>query len=358
MKNYVIVAKMMIVFIAVVILTLCLFYRYEIKPMSTNDSEVEITVNAGDTWYTVGANLYEKSLIRSYKFYKIYIKLFRPKNLEAGSYKLKETMTLPEIMEVLEGGATSNEYINITFKEGINMRKVASTIAANTNNTEENVYNLLKDEDYLDSIIEKYWFLTDDIKNKDIYYSLEGYLFPETYNVDKNGSVKEIFASMLDQTDKELTKYKEDIENSKLSIHQILTLASIVELEAGNSTDRAAVAGVFYNRMNTKGETLGSDVTAYYGAKMDDWSNGLGEAETNCNPYNTRLNSKCPINGLPVGPISNPGDESIKAAINPTETKMLFFVADCDGKTYLSKTYREHNNTIAKLKKENKWCDN
>ena len=163
---------------------------------------------------------------------------------------------------------------------------------------------------------------------------------------------------MLDEMNKELTKYKADIQNSGYTVHQILTMASIVELEAGTAKDRADVSGVFYNRMKTAGETLGSDVTAYYGAKMDDWTNGLGSAEIACNAYNTRLNSKCPINGLPIGPISSPSDASIKAAITPNATDKFFFVADCSGKTYLSKTYSEHINIINKLKSEGNWCDN
>ncbi len=354
MKNYVLFAKIMIVFIAIIIITLCTFYRIEIRPMNKAGENVEFTVNEGETWYSIGNSLQEKGLIRSYKFYKIYIKLFRPGNVEAGNYMLSTKMSLPKIVEALEYGKSTNpNLIDITFREGINMRKIASIIADNTDNTEDDVFNLLKDEEYIDSLINKYWFLTDEIKNNDIYYPLEGYLFPSTYQIDKTKDVKTIFEVMLNQMDKVLTEYKTDIESGDLSVHKLLTLASIVELEAGNASDRSDVAGVFYNRVKNRW-TLGSDVTTYYALKIDDFSYSLSNKElATCNKYNTR--STC-FNGLPVGPISNPGIESIKATVYPTDTTMYYFVADCKGKTYLTANLREHNNIISKLKKENNWC--
>ncbi len=354
MKKFVVIAKMMIVFIAIIIITLCVFYRLEIRPMDKTGQDIEFVVEDGETWYSIGESLYEKGLIRSYKFYKIYIKLFRPDNVEAANYMLSTNMSLPKIIDALENGESINpNLVNVTFREGINMRKVASIIAENTDNTEDDVFNLLNDEEYIDSLINKYWFLTDDIKDENIYYPLEGYLFPSTYQIDKTKDVKTIFKVMLDETDKVLSEYKEKINNSDLSIHEIITLASIVELEAGNASDRSDVAGVFYNRVKNYW-TLGSDVTTYYALKIDDFSYSLSTKELNtCNKYNTR--STC-FNGLPIGPISNPGLESIKATINPTDTTAYYFVADCDGKTYLTKTLNEHDKIISKLKSEDNWC--
>ena len=354
MKNFVIAAKMMIVFLAIVIIVVCSFYRYEISPIDKNGEEVSFKVEAGDTWYTIGSNLYELNLVRSYKFYKIYIKLFKPGTLEAGEYKLSHKMSLPEIIDTLEkGGAVNTNLGNITFNEGINMRKIANIISEKTENTYDDVMNTLKDTEYIDSLIKEYWFLTDEIKNNDIYYPLEGYLAPNTYEIDKTSDVKTIFKVMLNQMDKELSKYKDDIEKSKYTVHQMLTLASIIELEAGNAADRNDVAGVFYNRLKNKW-TLGSDVTTYYALKIDDSSHILTTKElATCNKYNTRGN--CVV-GLPVGPVSNPSLSSIDAAIRPTEHKMFYFVADCDGKTYLARNESEHNRNIKKLIEEGKWA--
>ena len=231
------------------------------------------------------------------------------------------------------------------------MRAIALVIAENTDNTYDDVLNLLKDENYLNEVINNYWFISEDIKNKDIYYALEGYLFPDTYQIDKTWKVKEIFKIMLDRMEKELNLYKETIQNSSYSVHELLTLASIIELEAGTSTERSGVAGVFYNRLKD-GWTLGSDVTTYYAAQKS-FKEDLTKSELNeCNAYNTR--GTC-FAGLPVGPISNPGSESIKGVINPTSHSYYYFVADKNGKTYFNTNSYGHATTIAELKGNGLW---
>lgn len=234
---------------------------------------------------------------------------------------------------------------------------VAKLISENTNNDYEDVLTYINNKEYIDTLISKYWFLTEDIKNTNIYYPLEGYLYPNTYSISKDSKINTIIELMLDETDKKLTEYKTDIESNSLSIHEIITLASVVELEVSNKDDRKSVAEVFYNRLNSKSfPTLGSDATSYYGAKIDKWTSGkLTSKELNdcSNKYNTR----CPTNiGLPVGPIGNPSIESIEAVLHPEKHNYYYFVNDCDGKLYMTKTQNEHNNIINKLKKENNWC--
>jgi UPF0755 protein len=266
-------------------------------------------------------------------------------------------MKLVDIIDVLEEGNSYNpDEIRITFKEGLNVRKIAKLIEENTNNTYDDFINLMDDNDYIDSLIKKYWFLSEEIKNVKIYYPLEGYLFPNTYAfLNKDVDVKTIVEKMLDETDKQLTKYKDQIDKSKYSVHEIMTLASIVELEGASADDRASVAGVFHNRIKDKW-TLGSDVTTYYYLKIDDFKqslNGNKNLYTCDNAYNTRCTS---FVGLPVGPISMPGIESIDATINYDKHDNYYFVADCKGKTYLSKNATEHYNTINRLKYEDNWC--
>ena len=144
---------------------------------------------------------------------------------------------------------------------------------------------------------------------------------------------------MLDEMGEQLDKYKDIIDKSDFSVHEILTMASIVELEGASADDRAGVAGVFYNRIND-GWSLGSDVTTYYFLKIDDFKqslNGNKNLYTCDNAYNTRCTS---FTGLTVGPISNPGSESIEATINYDKHNYYYFVADCKGKTYLNKNAR------------------
>ena len=353
-------AKRLILMILLVLLLFNAFVVgmliYNTSPVSDNDKEKIVVIKEGSSHDDIGKLLKENNLIRSKKMFDYYVKIYKLDNIYAATYKLKESMSLKEIIKALKDGGYNTSELTITFNEGINMRKVAKIISENTNNTEEDVFNLLKDQSYLDELIEKYWFITDEIKNKDIYYSLEGYLFPETYNfASKDVTVKEIFDTMLKQTDKVLSKYKSQIASSSYSAHELLTLASIIESEGINQSDRNKIAGVFYNRLKA-GMPLGSDITTYYAFKIELSERDLTMSEINTyNPYNTRgpkMNGK-----LPVGPVSNVSKSSINAVLNPEKNDYYYFVADKNGKTHFSKTDEEHDKIIRKLQNEGLWLE-
>lgn len=351
--------KVVIIVLSVLLVLMFLlgfYYNYQVSAISSDSEKVVVEIKGGSI-YSIGDTLYENNLIRSKLIFKIYVKLNNITSLKASTYEFDRNMKLSEIINMLEEGNSYNpDEIRITFKEGLNVRKIARVIEEETNNKYEDVLNLMDDDEYIDILINKYWFLTDEVKNSKIYYPLEGYLFPNTYAfLNKDVSVKVIIEKMLDETDKQLSKYKEAIDNSKYSVHKILTMASIVELEGASADDRASVAGVFHNRVND-GWVLGSDVTTYYYLKIDDFKqslNGNKNLYTCDNAYNTRCTS---FVGLPVGPISNPGIESLEGTINYKKHNYYFFVADCKGKTYLNKDITGHYNIINKLKNENNWC--
>ena len=330
-------------------------YGYLLSGSKDNES-VTIHVDEGGTYSSIASTLKEKGLIKSEMAYKIYIKLNTPGNLEFGDYVLKKSYSVDELVSTLEKGSVDlRKTKTVTFVEGKNMRYIISKITENFNISEKEITGKLSSSEYLDSLINDYWFLTEDIKNKDIYYSLEGYLFPDTYEFYESADVDDIFRSMLNNMDKKLEKYKEEVQKSKYSIHEMMTLASIIELEAGASTDRKGVAGVFYNRLN-KGWSLGSDVTTYYAEKIDNWSRDLKQSElSSCNNYNTR--SSCMAGKLPVSPICNPGISSIEAAIEPTNHNYYYFVADKNGKTYFTKTDAEHVSKVRELKRNGLWIE-
>ena len=184
-----------------------------------------------------------------------------------------------------------------------------------------------------------------------IYYSLEGYLFPDTYYFKNNGvSVEDIVYKMLDKMEDVLEPYKEEIKSSKYSVHELLTLASVVEKE-GKTKDFSLIATVFYNRID-KSMELGSCATAYYGMGMDFNEVGIanGEMMSNDNRYNTYV-----IKGMPVGPISLPSRDAIKAVLNREDNNYLFFLSDNQGKTYFFDTYSEHQQKEKELKQAGKW---
>ncbi len=349
--------KIILVLVAILLIgiaTLLGTYCYFKSPVSNDKKEVSIVIENGSTISDIAALLKKEGLIKNENFFKLYVKLKKVSNVYAAKYYFSPSMNLDEIINTLnEGGYNENE-ISITFKEGINMRGIAKLIKENTSNSEDDVYKKLKDEKYLNSAIEKYWFLTDDIKNSKIYYSLEGYLFPDTYRFNsKDVTVEEIFNKMLDQMEKELNKYKKQIENSKYSIHELMTLASITQSEGYNEDDFKNIASVFYNRLKT-GMALGSCVTSYYGVKKDMTDELLQKDIDASNPYNTRGNN--PVK-MPIGPISMPGAKALDATLDPIETSYYFFVSDKNNKLYFTKTLNEHERMITKLQNEGLWLE-
>lgn len=349
--------KIILVLVAILLIgiaTLLGTYCYFKSPVSNDKKEVSIVIENGSTISDIATLLKKEGLIKDENFFKLYVKLKKVSNVYAAKYYFSPSMNLDEIINTLnEGGYNENE-ISITFKEGINMRGIAKLIKENTSNSEDDVYKKLKDEKYLNSIIEKYWFLTDDIKNSKIYYSLEGYLFPDTYRFNsKDVTVEEIFNKMLDQMEKELNKYKKQIENSKYSVHELITLASITQSEGYNEDDFKNISSVFYNRLKT-GMALGSCVTSYYGVKKDMTDELLQKDIDASNPYNTRGNN--PVS-FPVGPISMPGAKALDATLDPIETSYYFFVSDKNNKLYFTKTLNEHERMITKLQNEGLWLE-
>lgn len=349
--------KIIAIVVLIIVLAILLGYKLMFTKVSSSDEEIEVAIPLGTGTNGIANILKENNIIRSKLGFKIYTKLNKVSNFQAGTYYLKQNMSLKEISEMLKSGIMYDQNeIKITYLEGKNMRWLAKKISEVTNNTEDEVFEVLSRENYIDSLIEKYWFITDDIKDKDIYYPLEGYLFPDTYALkNKDVKVEEIFEKMLDKMGKVLEEYKDEIEKSKYSVHQLLTIASIVETESVNKEDRKGVAGVIYNRLN-RNMAIQSDVTTYYAFKIDMGERDLYQREIDTyNKYNTRgpnMEGK-----LPVGPISSVSKLSIEAAIEPKDTDYLFFVADKNGKVYFSKTNTEHNQIISELKSKGLWYE-
>ncbi len=314
----------------IIIIGCCLFYNYQLSPVSNSTELIEIEIPNKTSVKGIATILKEKKLIRDERMFLIYVKLMKVNNMKAGYYDFTPDMGVKKIVEALQNGSKKNpNEIEITFKEGITMRDIAKVISANTNNTYDEVIEKSNDTVYIDSLIKKYWFITEDIKNDSIYYKLEGYLFPDTYRFNnKDVTVEEIFNKMISEMSTVLEPYKNDIEKSNLSIHEILTLASMVEKEAATESVRGQVASVFMNRIKI-GMSLGSDVTTRYAFKVDNPKQVLTKVQYNTrNPYNTRVTDGSMNGKLPVGPICTLSKSSIKASIYPSNTDYLYFIAN------------------------------
>ncbi len=345
----------LIIVIIVFIIILCLvgaFYLSLMPVDSKTDETVVFVLENGWSASKVADELESHKLIKNSFTFKLYIKFNNLESFQAGSYNLSKNMNVDEILESLVNGKNIiNDSISITFVEGKRFPYYAEKIADNFGYSSEEIIKYTQQEDYLNKLIKKYWFIDTDILNEDLYYPLEGYIFPDTYEFKKDATIEEIFAKMLDEMDTKLSAYKDEIELSGMKVHSLLTLASMVELEAVTADDRLELAGVFYNRIKS-GWTLGSDVTTYY-AVQKEMTESLTVSDLNsCNAYNTR--GTC-VKGLPVGPICAPSYTSIIAAITPNETKYYYFVADSQNKLYFGVTESDHQKNISDLKKAGLW---
>lgn len=351
MEKFVNLAKIMIICSASVIIVCCLTYNYNTSAVSKDDSVKTFEVKENETFLTIATSLKENNLIRSEFFYKIFVKLNNVADLKSGIYELSEDMSVKELTDLLSKGSTYNpDVIKITFPEGKQMKQIAKIIATHCNHTEEEVLALATNKIYIETLIEKYWFLDDTILSGKIYYPLEGYLFPDTYEfVNKDVSIETIFETMLNQMDKKLSKIKEELEQNTYSVHEIITLASMIQSEGNNVEDFKNMASIFLTRLK-KGMQLQSCASAYYGDHKIMGQDAFSNSYLKSNAYNTYV-----VKGIPVGPISNPGMDAIDAVLNPSDTEYLYFASDKNMKVYFSKTLKEHETVIAQLKKDGNW---
>ena len=356
-KKSVLKIILIILFLIIVIGAIAVFAWYELSLRPVQDGNLEsviVDIVPGQGTEGIAEALKENNLIKDDLVFKIYCKLNEVNNMQAGTYDLNKNMSVEEIVNKLQAGDVVIKEINVTFPEGKNMRDIAKIISENTNNSYEDVMKVFESKEYAKGLIENYWFLTDEILDDSIYYPLEGYLYPDTYTFESvDVSIDDIIKIMLNQTDKVLSEYQIEINSKGYTVHQFLSLASVVENEGISTEDRKGIARVFLNRIE-RGMALQSDVTTYYAFKVNMGDRDLTQSELNtANPYNTRgpnMEGK-----IPVGPISNVSESAIEATLNPSDSDALFFVADKNGKVYFSNTNAEHEQIINELKSQGLW---
>lgn len=328
------------------------YYTSNLEPVYTEGEAFIFTIEEGEYASDVSAKLYEQGLIKNENVFNFYVSLEDRGNFMAGDFLLAPTMSVEEITSKFIEGDFYVVDILITIPEGKSLEHIADILASQTIRTSEEYLETWQDPDFLNQVIEDFWFIDETILDDDLRYALEGYLFPETYYFYIEGSVKSATYTMLNQMEKVLDEYESGISSSSYNVHELLTLASIIELEGVSNSSRSMISGVFYNRLNN-GMELGSDVTTYYGLGIDLTDGPLTKTQFNTyTPYNTRNSN---VIGLPVGAICNPGKSSIEAAIYPTANDNYFFVADINMETYFRQTYDEHLLLIQQLKDDGLW---
>ena len=347
--------KPLLIFLVIMgslLILLAAVYLFLASPVDKNSHEkIEIVVPSGTGVTGIAKILKENNLIRSEVLFTITVKSKGNLYLQASTYLFRQDMSMEDIIsELISGSKYNPDVITITFKEGMRITDYAKDIAKATNHSETEVLNTLNDRNFLDNLRQKYWFLTDSIFQDGIYYPLEGYLAPDTYQFDdRDVSISTIVETMLNEMEKELEPYRSQIQDN---VHYYMTMASLVELEGTNTDNRKMIAGIFENRIAAN-MNLGSDVTTYYALQYLMTSDLTTAQFATINPYNTRASN---MRGqMPIGPICNPSLSSLKASIEPTDSNYLYFVADKNGNIFYTSTLSEHEAMVQEIKDKGDW---
>lgn len=320
------------------------YYEANLEPVSAQEDLVEFHIANGSTLRAVIQNLENEGIIKSALIANLYVRS-NEVQIKAGDYIVDRAWDVPQLLAHLSGNNAIVDQVKVTIPEGTWAKDIAAKIAEATNVSAQELLDLWSDRVFLDEMIAKYSFLSEDIYRKELRIPLEGFLYPETYYFYANTSPRAVTIKMLDQTASVLKGYEKEIEASQYSIFELVSLASLVQFEANNLVDMKLVAGIFYERMRID-MPLQASATVCYALyeKYKTWQ----DCEYNIHiesPYNTYYVKK-----LPIGPISNPGPEAYEAVFHPTESEYLFFVSDVKGdrKNHYAKTYAEHLKNVAK----------
>jgi UPF0755 protein len=297
-------------------------YTDGLKPVSTSQKTQLITIKQGTSVNDIADLLKQGGLIRSSWAFKLYVSSKDVRDeLQAGTYGIEPSQSVSEIVAQLTHGKVATNLV--TILPGQRLDQIRNTLMNDGFSTAE-VDSALDPAQYADN---------PALVDKPAGASLEGYLYPDSFQKTANTSAQSIVNRSLTEMDRQLTpEIRSAFAAQGLSAYQGLTLASIIEQEVSRSTDRAQAAQVFLKRLHS-GSTLGSDVTAYYGAIK------AGQKPTTSydTPYNTLLHK-----GLPPTPISNVSNASLQAVAHPADTDWLYFVTGDDGTTHFSKTLEDH----------------
>lgn len=246
-------------------------------------------------------------------------------SIKEGEYSIDTSMSVRTILEKLTSG--KSEALRLVIPEGYTVWRIAKEVASMGRVSEEDFLAAAKKEEYLYPYMKSH---------REVTFPTEGFLFPDTYFIPMNATADDIVQMMLKNFDDHLTDdMKNKIAAENLSIYQFVTLASLIEKEAKYDQDRPLIASVFFNRLKQHMK-LQSDASISYA--MGSHKSAYSIAETQYDsPYNTYM-----YEGLPPGPIGNPGMDCMNAVLNAPHTSYLYFVADGDGHNYFAVTYEEH----------------
>lgn len=325
---------MILAVVAVVLIVQAIFMAGDVLFGSLDKESVTITIGENPNSHSVAQTLKENHII---KYPWLFELMSNIKGADGKYYSDEFEIHKGSGYNLLINGLTyadRHRTTDITIPEGSTLKEITNIVA-------ETGY--ITAEDFTTALNESYDY--DFLQGIDRENPLEGYLFPDTYNISNQMSGSDIVKLMLDRFEQIFTdEYRAAAQEAGYDMDEIVTLASIIEAEAGSDADRPLVSSVFHNRLDSSTYPyLESCATVQYilGERKPILSNSDIQIDS---PYNTYINK-----GLPIGPICSPGKASIEAALYPADTDYYFFQSDADGKIYYSETYDEHEQIMNEI---------
>jgi UPF0755 protein len=318
----VITGAVLLVLIIVGTVSARVYYDRNLRPVDGESTVHYVTIKPGTSLPNIAMQLKREGLIRSAQAFEWYIDVHNQRGkLQAGTYELNTSESVASIADKLAHGQVATSLVTIV--PGVRIDQVRD-VFVKAGYSADTVVAALDPAQYATS---------PALSDKPAGASLEGFLYPDSFQKDTNTTPTQIISESLAEMETHLTPdVRASFARQGLSVYQGVTLASIIEQEVSKPSDRAQVAQVFLKRLHSD-MPLGSDVTAFYGARV----NGQKPSLQYDSQYNTLLHK-----GLPPGPISNVSESSLQAIAHPANTDWLFFVAGDNGNTYFSKTLEEH----------------
>lgn len=342
--------QLLLLIVLIFLISGIVLWRDIYLPVSPGSTQtIDFLIQKGEGAKEISINLKKDGLIRHTSIFRAYVLIKRvSKKLQAGQYRLSPAMNMQTIVYKIVSGEIVKK--KITIIEGWNLKDIGEYLE-NQGIAEKKEFFALTGypaEFYSDSDLpspKDFGGEFDFLAGKSKKVSLEGYLFPDTYEISFGDNVEDIVRKMLVNFGNKLSDdLRAEINNQGKTICQVITMASLIEKEVRTLEDKKIVSGIFWKRIKT-GKPLQSCATINYITGKNDRGALLEDIEID-SPYNTYK-----YYGLPLGPISNPALDSILAAIYPRETDYLYYLSTPEGKTIFSKTLKEHNAAKAKYLK-------
>lgn len=336
-----IVIRMVILFIIAIGVLAFAGYRYVtngLNPVDVGSEEVvEVEIPSGSTRRDIAMILEEEDLINSSLVFDFYVRFSDKSAFKAGTYQMSPSMSVEEIVNYLHEGGTPITPDMLTIPEGVDIVDIAERVEENTEYSGEEFISLMENSEFINQMVEKYpELLTDAQQASDTRYTLEGYLYPASYDLVEGVALEELVEQMIERMNQVVEPYLGDIRTSDLNVHETLTLASHIEREGVTAEDRELISGVFHNRLEI-GMLLQTDPSVSYAWGEHRERTSLDDLEID-SPYNTYM-----YLGVGAGPIASPSEAAIDASVHPAETDYMYFLADIQtGEIYYSETFDEH----------------